>query len=196
MRRIYVSLGKWGLFFITHICNTRQRWVKWVIFKLVSWINIHEHFLWYCPKVNSLAPGKFYWNFRHVIFKQILVIGGWSSSCEIALIWMSLDFTDDQSTLVQVMAWCRQATSHYLSQCLPRSLSSYGVTRPQWVNAKDVTDVQWTLIEVMACCLTARSHYLNQYWANYITPYGITWGKITTILQTSFSNSFACIKIV
>ena len=26
------------------------------------------------------------------------------------------------STLVQVMAWCRQATSHYLSQCWPKSL--------------------------------------------------------------------------
>ena len=39
----------------------------------------------------------------------------------------------DKSTLVQVMAWCRQATSHYLSQCWPRSLSPYGVTRPQWV---------------------------------------------------------------
>ena len=31
------------------------------------------------------------------------------------------------------MAWCRQATSHYLSQCWPRSRSPYGVTRPQWV---------------------------------------------------------------
>ena len=59
---------------------------------------------------------------------------GWGISCEIALIWMSLDLTDDQSTLVQVMAWCHQATSHYLSQCWPRSLSPYGVTRPQWVN--------------------------------------------------------------
>ena len=48
---------------------------------------------------------------------------------------MSLDFTDDQSTLLQVMAWCRQATSHYLSQCWPWSLSPYGVTRPQWVNS-------------------------------------------------------------
>ena len=38
---------------------------------------------------------------------------------------MSLDFTDDQSTLVQVIAWCHQATSHYLSQCWPRSLSLY-----------------------------------------------------------------------
>ena len=49
--------------------------------------------------VNSLAPGKCKRNFRHVIFKQILVIDDWGISCEIALIWMSLDFTDDQSTL-------------------------------------------------------------------------------------------------
>ena len=46
---------------------------------------------------------------------------------------MSLDLTDDKSTLVQVMAWCRQATSHYLSQCWLRSVSPYGVIRPQWV---------------------------------------------------------------
>ena len=85
--------------------------------------------------VNSLAPGKFEWNFRHVIFKQILVIDDRGISCEIALIWKPQDLTDDKSTLVQVMAWCRQATSHYLSQCWPRSLSPYGAIRPQWVNA-------------------------------------------------------------
>ena len=45
--------------------------------------------------LNSLAPGKFELNLRHVIFKQILVIDGWGISCEIVLIWMSLDFTDD-----------------------------------------------------------------------------------------------------
>ena len=67
-------------------------------------------------------------------FQTVLVIAGWGISCEIALIWMSLDLTDDQSTSVQVMAWCRQATSHYLSLCWPRSLSPYSVTRPQWVN--------------------------------------------------------------
>ena len=41
--------------------------------------------------------------------------------------------TDDKSTLVQVIAWCRQATSHYLSQCWPRSMSPDGFSRPQWV---------------------------------------------------------------
>ena len=55
-------------------------------------------------------------------------------SCKIALRWMPLDLTDDKSTLVQVIALCHHATSHYLSQFWPRSLSSYGVTRPEWVN--------------------------------------------------------------
>ena len=46
------------------------------------------------------------------------------------------NLTDDKSTLVQVMAWCHQATSHYLSQYWPSSMSPYGVTRPQWVKDK------------------------------------------------------------
>ena len=90
---------------------------------------------------NSLAPGKFEWNFRHLFFKQNLVIDDWGICCEIALIWMSLDFTDDLSILVQVMAWCRQATSHYLSKCWRRFLLPSGVTRPQWVNWSSYADV-------------------------------------------------------
>ena len=84
---------------------------------------------------NSLAPGRFQFNFRKVIFKLTLVNGGWGISYEIALRWMPQDLTDDKSTLVRVMAWCRLATSHYLSQCWPRSMSPNGVTRPQWVNS-------------------------------------------------------------
>ena len=91
-------------------------------------------------RFNSWAPGQFKWNNKHMIFKQILVIDRWGISCEIALIYMSPDFTDDQSTLVQVMAWCRQATSHYLNQCWPRSPTTYGVTRPQLVKLS----IQWT----------------------------------------------------
>ena len=61
------------------------------------------------------------------------------------MIWMSLDFTDDQSTLVQVMAWCRQATSHYLSQCCPRSQSPHCVTRQQCVLVRKSsgTETEW-----------------------------------------------------
>ena len=32
------------------------------------------------------------------------------------------------------MTWCPQAACNYLSKCRPRSMSTYGVTRPQWVN--------------------------------------------------------------
>ena len=76
--------------------------------------------------VNSLAPGRLQRNFRKIIFQLILVIDGCSISCKIVLNWMAMDLTDRKSTLVQVMAWCRQATNHYLSQCWPRSLSSLG----------------------------------------------------------------------
>ena len=78
-----------------------------------NWILMYKHQRIF----NSLALGKFEWKFRYIIFKRILLIDGWGISCKNSLIWMSLDFTDNQSTWVQVMAWCRQAASHYLSQC-------------------------------------------------------------------------------
>ena len=93
--------------------------------------------------------------------------GGWGISYEIALRWTPLDLTDCKSTLVQVMAWCRQATRHYLSQYWPRSMSPNGVTRPQWVNSLWPSDTTWwlrsgsTLVQAMACCLMAASHYMN-----------------------------------
>ena len=47
---------------------------------------------------------------------------------------MPEDLVDHNTTLVQVMPWCRQATSRYLNQCWPGSPTPCGVTRPQWVN--------------------------------------------------------------
>ena len=83
-------------------------------------------------KFNSLPPqGE--WNFRKEIFNLIWLIDGWGISFKIALRWISLGISDYKSTLVQVMTWCRQATSHYLNQCWPRSDLPYGVTRPQSV---------------------------------------------------------------
>ena len=74
-------------------------------------------------------------------------MGIFTSSKDNALRWMPWDLNDDKSTLVQVMAWCRQATSHYLSQCWPSSMSPYGVTRPQWVNYKYQTSILSDLTE-------------------------------------------------
>ena len=116
--------------------------------------------------------------FWHVILKQILVIDGWCISCEIALRWMPLNLTDDKSTLVQVMAWCRQATIHYLNHCWLRSLSPYRISRPQWIKHyapynNDWCSLGWLLIKKRARTLLIRkvqtikhqsgqSHYVDR----------------------------------
>ena len=91
--------------------------------------------------------------------------GGWGISYEIALRWMPLDLTDDKSTLVQVMAWCRQATSHYLSQCWPRSMLPNDVTRPQWVNVRAAlamgSDIGCTPIVFYSSSLRLTSHGMH-----------------------------------
>ena len=84
--------------------------------------------------VNSLAPGRPRSHFKSTIFNLVLLIAIFTSSKDNALRQMWRDLTNDKSTLVQVMAWYHQATSHYLSQCWPSSMSQYGVNRPQWVN--------------------------------------------------------------
>ena len=89
------------------------------------------------PPINSLAPGRFQWNLEYLNFKFIFAIDCWVVSCEIAIMWLSVDRTDDKSSLVQVMAWCRdcrQATSHYPSHCESRSISPHGVFKSQSVN--------------------------------------------------------------
>ena len=57
----------------------------------------------------------------------------WWSAYDNALIWMQWDLTDYKSRLVHVMAWCHQATNRYWRQYWPRSVSPYGITRPQRV---------------------------------------------------------------
>ena len=123
---------------------------------------------------------------------QILLIAKSSSfnnHCEIPLMWIPQNLTNEKSTWVQVMAWCCQTTGHYLSQYWPRFMSLYDLTRPQWftrnrcvskncknrfhftfVNSLGPTDATWrqrtesTLAQIMACYLTVPSHYLNQCW--------------------------------
>ena len=81
-------------------------------------------------------------------FKLILAINTLSIFCEIPIRWIQ-HHTGHQSTMVQAMAWCRQAKCHYMSQCLLRSLAPYGVTRPQWIDL----DIANHLLHVVWICL-------------------------------------------
>ena len=64
---------------------------------------------------------------------------------------MPMDLTDGKSTMVQVMAWCRQATSHYLNQCWPKSLSPLCLSRPQWVNWHNLPMIWIWISNYMYC---------------------------------------------
>ena len=94
--------------------------------------------------INSLAPKRCGRNFKIIIFKLISWTDISCAACKIVVRWIPQHSIDDESTLVQVMAWCCQTTSHYLSQCWPRSMWSSGVTRPQWVNPVNADIFRWT----------------------------------------------------
>ena len=88
-----------------------------------------------------------------MIFKLILARDSSGISSEIIHRWLSLDLTDEKSTLVQVMTWCRQAPSHYLSQCWPRSLSPYGIIELQWVNSSSLRGLIFVFKNIIFKCI-------------------------------------------
>ena len=80
--------------------------------------------------INSLTLGRLNSILKNIIFKLFIQNSSWGTCCKIALKWMPRNLTNKKWTLVQIMAWCHQATSHYTGQSWPRSLSPCG---PQWV---------------------------------------------------------------
>ena len=82
---------------------------------------------------NSLIPGRSGYNFKNAYLNFVLLVDFITSSYGDTYKWMPQEITDDKSTLVQVMASCHQATSHYLNKCWSSSMMPYGIIRPQWV---------------------------------------------------------------
>ena len=75
----------------------------------------------------------------------------------ILLKWMPQNFIDGESTLGQLVAWCLQAPSHYLSYCLPRSVLPCGVIRPQWVNKIAIMlEITWKGEDILQGFLVSR----------------------------------------
>ena len=84
--------------------------------------------IWATYPFNSLAPERCGSNLKSIIFKLIMQ-NSLGTCCEIALGWTQQYLTNEKSTLVQVIVWYLQATSHYHSQI-------YVAMWPQWVNLK------------------------------------------------------------
>ena len=84
--------------------------------------------------INSLAPGRYGSKFKSIISTNISCIQFMTSSNEFSLRRMPQNTCEDKLTLVQILAWCHWATSHYLNQCWLRSVSPYCIISSQWVN--------------------------------------------------------------
>ena len=131
------------LFFLTH-------WDVVVIWKynLPTHVmhEVHACFLLNSSQVNDIDPPVTHWGRNQIDAISQTPFSNkfsWMKIYEFRLkfhwsLFPSLfsrpPLVNDKSTLIHVMAWCRLASSHYMSQCWPRPLSPYGFTWPQWVN--------------------------------------------------------------
>ena len=97
----------------------------------------------------STPPWLTHWHLRYIVV--ILKVQISNSIYRIVAKALSVKFfrgkchrssNNKKSTLVQVMAWCHQATGHYLNQWWPRSMSSYGFTKQHWVNWSDAYNIR------------------------------------------------------
>ena len=127
--------------------------------RLFGWQVTSDNIRMFGRALKSLVTGRCGSNFKIVIFEDILHIKLLCSAREIALMWMPQTIFDDKSTLIQIMAWSRQPTSHNLSQCWPRSISPYGITKPQWVNTESCHDASFIVIGKAGWSLFPTSHY-------------------------------------
>ena len=110
------------------------------------------------------------------------MIDGWGISCVIALAWISPYLSDNKSTLVQVMAWCRQATIHYLSQCCPDlcySMTSIGhnelkqhiPTAPFYCNLQATKFYKSNGHQRLPCPMSSRRTFLLTMFQNLSTQH-------------------------
>ena len=143
MLQFIIQLGSihwFAMLFITYV------WIIFLTSFLSRWVPVTNRLQ--CAQVAYAISNKFFNSKTH--FKSFSV-SPWRSACNLmqfpilfyyklslsvygnAFGWITQALTDEKSTLVQVRAWCHQATSHYQHQCWPSTVLPYGITSPQWV---------------------------------------------------------------
>ena len=99
--------------------------------------------------MNSLAPEKCDINHKSGISEHMLKIDIMKTSCEISPRFIPQDTYNHESTLVQAISWCRQAKSHYRSQCWPGFI--YEITELEGVDI-------WHYNDVISGCDSVSNH--------------------------------------
>ena len=82
---------------------------------------------------SSLARLQEFWN-SSICFYEIKRKNLFKSTCPTGSFTCPGPSGSGKRRALHLMAWCRQATKHYLNQCWPSFTLIYGVTRDQWVN--------------------------------------------------------------
>ena len=132
-------------------------------------------------------------------FRLILQTDSLRSSSEIGLRWVAQNRIDDKWTLLQVMAWCRKATSHYpkltqVNHDLPHHMASQGHNE---LNLITTTVIEENLLK---SCLQNGGHFvLISMWMCYdklylflvklnLIPEKISWTHFMKSLGTHDAN--------
>ena len=92
------------------------------------------------------------------------------------LMIMSLDdkSTDDKSILFHVMAWCRQATSYYLSQYWCRSTLPYGIINilspicNDDIQSTQIIQNHWFLKKLERRCVSLDGQHCGCWWTTMV----------------------------
>ena len=125
---------------------------------------------------------------ENVIFNLVLLIGIFKSSDDNVFRWLPQNLTDEKSILVQVMAWCRQATSHYLNQCWPRSPTPYGVTMPQWVKGSLKSSDNKVVMMPMLLSVVALEVVIMTMFSNTTDDFPLAhWGQMMHICNSKLT---------
>ena len=120
--------------------------------------NVFMHY-----QVHSSVPVRCYATFGGAVSKRELLV---RDSREITLRLKLHSFLDDTLAVTHLMAWCRQATSHFLSNSWSKPMSPCLITGLQLINITPVFDMLTTICSPLSQQLTSS---INQVLSDSMT---------------------------
>ena len=126
-------------FYHAPLLNTKAPWLHSLMSYLLhrvwsqDFLNCCGEKSCYMIRINSLSPKRCGCDLKLLHFKHNWRVDILHTQANISLEWIPEDLIEGKSTLVEVIGWCHQKTSHNFSQFGLRSMSLYGIIRQQAV---------------------------------------------------------------